>query len=164
MKKQLWAPWRMEYVLQAGKGGCFFCKKCRRKKQDTANFVLYRNKSSFVVLNIYPYTYGHLMVAPFRHVRYFSQLSDEDIFYFTRALQVAEDAIRRAIKPHGLNMGLNIGKVAGAGIRDHIHLHIVPRWKGDTNFMPIFSEIKVLPERLDITYRKLKPYFKEKKI
>jgi len=158
MKKQLWAPWRMEYILQPGKNGCFFCKNSREKK-DTANFILYRNKGSFIILNIYPYAYGHLMVVPFRHVRHFSKLKDEELLYFMKAVQVAEDGLRKAIKPQGLNIGMNMGRVAGAGIRNHIHLHVVPRWEGDTNFMPILSEERVLPERLSATYKKLKPYF-----
>jgi ATP adenylyltransferase len=148
----------MEYILESGRKGCFFCEKAGEKR-DAANFILYRNKGSFVILNIYPYTYAHCMVAPFRHARHFSALGDKDLLYFMKAVQVAEKVLQKAIKPQGLNVGLNIGKAAGAGIKNHIHLHVVPRWKGDINFMPILSEVRVLPERLEATYKKLKPYF-----
>lgn len=160
MIKQLWAPWRMEYILRPGRGGCFFCQKVKEKK-DAKNFILFRNSESFVILNIYPYAYGHLMVAPFRHVRQFSNLTDKELLHFMKAVQAAERALEKAIKAQGFNLGLNIGKVAGAGIKNHIHLHVVPRWEGDTNFMPLFSEVRVLPERLEVTYKALKKYFKE---
>lgn len=160
MTKQLWAPWRMEYILKGGKGECFFCKNAQENR-DASNFILYRNRKCLVILNIYPYTYGHLMVAPFRHVRSFSRLQDSELLYFMKALQVAERALQKAIKPQGFNIGLNMGRVAGAGIRGHIHLHVVPRWEGDTNFMPILSEARILPERLEFTYKKLRPYFRD---
>ena len=161
MIKQLWAPWRMEYILGAKRLGCLFCKKAK-ERSDARNFILYRNEASFVILNIFPYTYGHLMVAPFRHVRQFSGLNDAELLHFMKAVQVTERALERALKAQGFNFGLNIGRVAGAGIKNHIHLHIVPRWNGDTNFMPLFSEVRVLPERLEVTYKKLIKYFKEK--
>jgi ATP adenylyltransferase len=159
MIKQLWAPWRMEYILRPGQGGCFFCKNAKEKKDDK-NFILFRNSGSFIILNIYPYTYGHLMVAPFRHVRQFSNLKDKELLHFMKAIQVAERVLERALKAQGFNLGLNIGRIAGAGIKNHIHLHVVPRWEGDTNFMPLLSEVRVLPERLEVTYQKLKKYFK----
>lgn len=160
MIKQLWAPWRMKYILRQERGGCFFCKKAKEKR-DVQNFILFRNMGSFIILNIYPYTYGHLMVAPFRHVRQFSNLGDEELLHFMKAIQVAEKVLEKSLKAQGFNLGLNLGRVAGAGIKNHIHLHVVPRWEGDTNFMPLFSEVRVLPERLEVTYKKLKKYFKK---
>ncbi len=159
--ERLWAPWRMEYIASGGSGeGCFLCEKTQSPEKDDENYVLFRGKSCFVLLNTYPYNNGHLMVAPYRHVGDFAALGDDELLELMKISQLSVSALERAMGAQGFNIGFNLGRVAGAGLVDHIHLHIVPRWGGDTNFMPIIADVKVIPEALEKTYEKLLPYFR----
>ncbi len=158
--KKLWAPWRMEYILNVDKEvGCLFCNA--PKDKDDKRFILKRGKHSFIMLNLFPYNPGHLMVAPYRHVASFGDLTMDEIAEIGRFVQLCEEALKKEANPDGFNIGINIGRVAGAGFDGHIHVHIVPRWNGDTNFMPVLGETKVIPEGIRATYEKLKKYFEE---
>jgi ATP adenylyltransferase len=155
--KYLWAPWRMNYILGEKKGGCFFCRKLKEKKTPPS-LILYRGECVFVVMNKYPYTNGHLMVVPNRHCVDFEQLNDDELKELFDLLKASTKVLKTSLRPHGFNIGMNIGKVGGAG-EDHLHLHIVPRWEGDTNFMPVIGETKIIPEYLEGTYHKLRSAF-----
>jgi ATP adenylyltransferase len=156
--ERLWSPWRMEYVQAARdeSEGCLFCDKAALG-DDEAAYIVARGDLSFVMLNAYPYNPGHLMVAPFRHVGELEELGEEELADASRLLQRSIRALKEASGPHGFNLGMNLGRVAGAGVADHLHWHVVPRWNGDTNFMPVVGETKVLPELLSGTYEKLRP-------
>ncbi len=157
--KVLWAPWRMAYIRQSPKPArCIFCAKARAS-QDRANLLLHRGRHGFVMMNLFPYNSGHLLVAPYAHVDSTERLSDESALDLMRLTNLSLQVLRARIKPDGFNIGVNLGRVSGAGVEGHVHLHIVPRWNGDTNFMPLFSETRVMPEHLDATYRKLKAGF-----
>lgn len=159
--ERLWTPWRMEYIRAATEGeddGCVFCR-IAAAEEDEPVYVLARGATSLVVLNAFPYNPGHLMVAPLRHVGDFEALTAEEITEGGALLQRSIRALRTASDPHGFNVGMNLGRVAGAGIPDHLHWHVVPRWGGDTNFMPIVGETRVLPELLADTYEKLRALF-----
>jgi len=153
--RKIWAPWRVEYIRSEKAKECIFCQKPAENK-DTLNYVLFRGKTSFVILNNYPYNPGHLMVAPFRHLASLDDLTDEELFEHFDLVRQSARAIKEAYKPEGFNIGMNLGRVAGAGVEGHVHTHIVPRWNGDTNFMPVLSDTKVLPEALASTYAQLK--------
>lgn len=153
--KRIWAPWRMEYILNSRKKGCFLCDICRKDK-DEQNFVLKRGKSVFLLLNKYPYNNGHLMIAPYKHVDTLESLNANEMSEMMQMASTACKALRKSLNPDGFNLGLNIGAAAGAGLRDHIHLHIVPRWEGDTNFMPVLGDVKIIPQTLDELWRKLR--------
>ena len=153
--KRIWAPWRMEYILKSRKKGCFLCDICRDSK-DKQNFVLKRGKSVFLLLNKYPYNNGHLMVAPYKHADNLESLNVEEMSEMMQIASIACKALRKSLHPDGFNLGLNIGTAAGAGLKDHIHLHIVPRWEGDTNFMPVLGEVKIIPQPLDELWQQLK--------
>ncbi|HXF72467.1 MAG TPA: HIT domain-containing protein [Actinomycetota bacterium] len=158
--RHLWTPWRMEYI-RAAKGepeGCIFCE-LPRLGDDAAARILARAGSAFAVLNAFPYNPGHLMVAPFRHVGELEEVTPEELADVDRLLQRSVVALKAEMEPHGFNLGMNLGRVAGAGIPDHVHWHVVPRWSGDTNFMPVIGETKVVPELLEETYRRLAPRF-----
>ena len=155
--KYLWAPWRMDYILGEKKGGCFFCKKLKEKKSKK-NLILYQGEYVFVVMNKYPYTNGHLMVVPKRHCLNLEQLDNNELKELFDLLKASTQVLKTNLRPHGFNIGMNIGKVGGAG-EDHLHLHIVPRWTGDTNFMPVIGETKIIPEYLEKTYQKLHSTF-----
>lgn len=152
--KVLWAPWRMTYIAGDREQGCLLCSKLRGRN-DRGNLILYRSSQSFIILNRYPYSNGHLMVAPNRHVASLDELNEGEMVGLMALLKQSALILKRALKPDGFNVGMNIGRVAGAGIEDHIHFHIVPRWNGDTNFMPVLFETKVMPEYLEKTYEKL---------
>jgi ATP adenylyltransferase len=160
--KRLWAPWRMEYILDEKKHkSCLFCDVSKgNKSEDKNNFVLYRSKYCYALMNRYPYNNGHLMVVPYNHTPTFEGLSDKVLFDFIKTVNKSVTALKKAMGPDGFNLGLNFGKVAGAGMEQHMHLHIVPRWAGDTDSMPIISEIRVMPEHLKITYNKIKKGYK----
>ncbi len=148
----------MEYILHTQKEpGCLFCNV--QQKKDEEAFILKRGKLSLVMLNLFPYNPGHLMVAPYRHIARFSDLTEGEIREIWRFTALSESVLREIAHPDGFNIGINIGKSAGAGYDGHIHVHIVPRWNGDTNFMPIVGETKVIPEGIEMTYKKLKPLF-----
>lgn len=153
--EQIWAPWRIEYVLQAEKGGCILCGK-PAEDNDEPNLILYRGKSNFIILNAFPYNPGHLMVSPYRHIWRLEDLSDTESKEHFDMIKLGVKLLSEITKPAGFNIGMNLGKVAGAGIDDHLHTHIVPRWQGDTNFMPVLANTRVLPEALAATYKKLK--------
>ncbi len=149
MTKPLWAPWRLEYIAQADEqAGCVFCDEGSGELPEGESLVLHRGQSAVVLLNKYPYSSGHLMAAPFRHVGALGDLTDDEALELHRLAVRGVDALGRTYGPDGFNLGWNLGRAAGAGIADHVHLHVVPRWSGDTNFMPILADVKVLPEHL----------------
>jgi len=158
--EKLWAPWRMQYIGALNEAGCIFCEKPRQQK-DEENLIVHRGERAFVIMNIFPYNNGHLLIAPYKHVPDLDGLDDDDLLEVMNLTRRSTEALRRAASPHGFNIGINVGQVAGAGIADHIHLHIVPRWSGDTNFMPVVGDTKVIPEALAETYAKLKRGFQE---
>jgi ATP adenylyltransferase len=152
--RQLWAPWRLEYVAGADEQeGCVFCRAAAG--DDETGFVVRRGEHAFALLNRYPYASGHLMVAPYRHEREFGGLSSDEALDVHRLAATAIGALADAMRPQGFNLGWNLGRIAGAGVIDHVHLHVVPRWAGDTNFMPVLADVKVIPESLQETRRKL---------
>ena len=155
---KLWAPWRAEYIFKKKEEGCLFCNKFAEKR-DEENYIIFRGKYTFVMMNIYPYNNGHLMIAPIRHVGDIKSLTKEEILEMGEMVQKSINAIEKGMKPEGFNIGMNIGKIAGAGVVDHLHIHIVPRWAGDTNFMPIIADTKIIPVALSEAYRILKKYF-----
>ena len=155
---RLWSPWRLEYVTSnTVETGCVFCEAPRPPAPDS--LVVYEGSLCFVILNLYPYNNGHLMVVPYRHVASFSDLTPDEIAETGLILQRAEIALTEAYQPHGLNIGVNLGKSAGAGVLDHLHVHVVPRWAGDTNFMTVVGEMRVLPEELGTSAARLRPIF-----
>jgi ATP adenylyltransferase len=152
--ERLWAPWRLEYIKSADEvDGCVFCRAAAGP--DEQSLVVHRGEHTFALLNKYPYTSGHLMVAPYRHVGEFGELTDDEALELHRLAQHALEALGAAYGPHGYNLGWNLGRVAGAGVLDHVHEHVVPRWGGDTNFMPVLADVKVLPEHLMETRSRL---------
>jgi len=162
-KECLWTPWRMEYILDNNKpGGCIFCDKPGEEK-DRENLILFRGKKYFVIMNKYPYNNGHIMITPYAHVSDVTLLEGEIMADIALEMQRSIAILKEVMNPDGFNVGVNLGKAAGAGIDDHLHLHIVPRWNGDTNFMPVLADTRVMPEYLDETYMKLKPLYKEER-
>lgn len=153
--EHIWAPWRMEFIRMEKPEGCIFCQKPEEEK-DEANLILFRGEKNFVILNSFPYNPGHLMVTPYRHVPSLEEMTDEELQEHFELLKRSTKALRRVLNPAGFNIGINIGRSAGAGISDHAHTHIVPRWEGDTNFMPLIANARVVPEALVSTYQKLK--------
>lgn len=155
--ERLWTPWRMEYIKAAGaedQPECIFCDLPSRD-EDEKNLILTRSGKAFVILNAFPYNAGHLMVAPFRHVGEIEEVTDEELLDVDHLIQRSIVALNEEYAPHGFNLGINLGRVAGAGIPDHVHWHVVPRWNGDTNFMPVVGQTKVLPELLEESYTRL---------
>lgn len=155
----IWAPWRIEYILGKKPEGCLFCNKAQ-EKEDEQNFILLRNPFNYIIMNIYPYNPGHLMIVPYLHTPTLENLSDEVSLDFMKTTQKALSVLRESLNPNGFNLGLNLTKSGGAGIEEHVHLHVVPRWTGDTSFITVLSDVRVLPEHLNATYIKLLPYFK----
>ncbi len=154
--ERLWAPWRIGYILSDKKEqGCIFCNALK-VNNDEEKLILYRSKHSFIIMNLYPYNAGHLMVVPNRHLSSPLELTDEEQLDLFKLVNLGIRTIQKVMKPEGFNLGMNLGKTAGAGIDDHIHIHIVPRWNGDTNFMPTISDTKVISEALKETYKKLR--------
>ena len=156
--KTIWAPWRIKYIRQNKPQGCIMCDKPKENK-DEANGILFRGKHNFVMMNNYPYNPGHLMVVPYRHIANLEELTAEEKQEFLDTITRCIGALKKAMKPAGFNVGINLGKVAGAGIADHIHTHVVPRWNGDTNFMPVMADIRVVPQAIADTYKELKDCF-----
>ena len=151
----LWTPWRYSYVTKAEPlSGCVFCNAAR-DSDDRKNLIVHRAEHNFVILNRFPYTNGHVMVVPYDHVPSLEQLKDDSLVEMIRLSREAEVRLRAVYRPDGLNLGMNLGRSAGAGIADHLHLHILPRWAGDTNFMTVTGETRVLPEDLHGTWAKL---------
>jgi ATP adenylyltransferase len=158
----LWSPWRLQYVTGGtSPPGCVFCTADTGADASQASLVVYRGTSCYVILNLFPYNNGHLMVVPGRHIATLGEATPEELHEMMLLTQRAEGVLRRAYAPHGINVGINIGKAAGAGLADHLHLHLVPRWNGDTNFMTTVGESRVLPEALDATAARLRPLFAE---
>lgn len=154
MPDQLWAPWRFDYVKSADPGrkdGCIFVE-LPAQASDRDNLILHRGRTAFVILNKYPYTSGHLMVAPFRHTADIADLDDAELLEIHRLIRDAMGWIQLAFNPEGFNIGLNVGSAGGAGIPSHLHWHIVPRWSGDTNFMTTVGDVRVIPQSLETTY------------
>jgi ATP adenylyltransferase len=150
---KLWAPWRITYIKRKKDKGCIFC---RALKSKAGNYVVIENKYSFAMLNLYPYNNGHLMVAPIRHTGEISDLKDKELLDIFLTLDVAKKSLDRILKPKGYNIGINISRDAGAGVTGHLHIHIVPRFRGDTNFMPVIFNTKVISQSLDELYRCLR--------
>ena len=159
LMKNLWAPWRMEYILSDQKGGnCIFCPGSERG-EDEERLILYVGSLTTVMMNRFPYNNGHLLVAPIQHVPGLDQLSDEESLDLLLMVRKSIDILRNTMNPEGFNVGLNLGQVAGAGMEEHMHFHIVPRWNGDTNYMTVFGEVRVIPEHIKETYKKLRNAF-----
>ena len=158
--KKLWAPWRIKYIEQPKEEGCIFCDK-PAAQDDKKNLILFRGKYCFVLMNLYPYNNGHLLIAPYKHTNDLSELSTEERLELMDLLVVCREVLTKTMSPHGFNIGMNLGEIAGAGVKDHLHFHIVPRWSGDTNFMPVLGDVKVVSEGLEQTWKKLKKGFDE---
>ncbi len=156
--KPIWAPWRMEYIETEKPAGCVLCEK-PKQDNDAASYILYRGDKSFVIMNTYPYNPGHLMIAPYRHVATIEDLTTEELHEHIEIVSRSIKVLRKAFNPGGFNVGINMGKAAGAGITDHVHTHVVPRWQGDTNFMPVFADVSVIPQALADTYEQLRGKF-----
>ena len=157
--ERLWAPWRLQYVAKEKAGGCIFCDK-PLAGDDRAAYIVHRGTLAFVLLNAFPYNNGHIMVAPYAHIANLEELPPDALHEMMDLSQLGTRALKNSFNPDGLNLGFNLGAAAGAGIKDHIHLHLVPRWVGDTNFMPVIGDVRVIPESLDQTYDKLREAFK----
>ncbi|MEM2095121.1 MAG: HIT domain-containing protein [Candidatus Caldarchaeum sp.] len=152
---RLWAPWRMNYIKTAKETAeCIFCEAAKTS-DDASKYVVHRGEKSLIIMNLYPYNNGHLMVSPYRHIPSILEMDDNEMLDVMRLLKMAVVLVRKALNPEAFNIGVNIGKYAGAGIEDHIHFHVVPRWRGDTNFMTTLSNTRVLPETVDQTYKRL---------
>ena len=159
--ENLWAPWRLDYITsQHDSGGCVFCKS-PKNKDDKQNHIIFRGTHCYVILNKFPYNNGHVMVLPYQHISDLLDLSEEADSECQELIKKTIKAIRRVFNPQGINVGLNLGSAAGAGIAEHIHYHILPRWQGDTNFMPVIAGVKEISESLDSAYFKLRQAFKE---
>lgn len=153
--KTMWAPWRMEYILGKKDEGCIFC----RALSDQDNLTLYKGKVTMVVMNKYPYINGHLLVAPTRHLSLLEQVKKNEMGDLLETVEKSVGILKKVMNPDGFNVGLNLGKVAGAGVEEHLHFHIVPRWFGDTNALTVFADVRVIPEHLQATFHNLKPHF-----
>ncbi len=153
--KTMWAPWRMEYILAEKEEGCIFCDAL----SGNADLTLYKGIDTLVVMNKFPYINGHLLVAPLRHLSRLDQLDKREMGEMLATIERSVDILKQVMKPDGFNVGLNLGMVAGAGVEEHLHFHIVPRWFGDTNALTVFADVRVIPEHIKATYDNLKPYF-----
>jgi ATP adenylyltransferase len=155
--KTMWAPWRMEYILGDKEEGCIFCQAI----DDKDELTLYKGSSCIVVMNKYPYINGHLLVAPRRHLSRLDELDQAEMGKLLKLVEQSVGILKKVMIPDGFNVGLNLGKVAGAGVEEHLHFHIVPRWFGDTNALTVFADVRVIPEHLQQTYNNLKKHFDE---
>ncbi len=153
--KKLYSPWRIDYILQQKENGCIFCAK-PEEREDEKHLILKRGSYSYIIMNLYPYNNGHLMIVPFRHVNDYAGLNNDELLELSQMTQICENVLKKVYNPAGFNIGINLGEAAGAGIEEHIHIHIVPRWHGDTNFISTIGETRVIPEKLENTYQKLK--------
>ncbi|MCK4716735.1 MAG: HIT domain-containing protein [Candidatus Marinimicrobia bacterium] len=156
--KRIWAPWRIEYIKGPKEEGCFFCKYSQ-ENNDRKRLIVHRGKKSFIIMNYYPYNNGHLMITPYEHISDFDDLDDQTKLEMMNYINVCTKALKEKLRAEGFNIGINIGQVAGAGVKDHLHIHVVPRWNGDTNFMPTIGSIKVISQGLEDTWKSLKQYF-----
>lgn len=163
--RNIWAPWRIEYIRSLAKDdGCFLCRYRGQPRRDARNLVLWRGKHSFVVLNRFPYTGGHAMIAPLEHKGLLEDLDEATLVEMMRFLRDLEQLLTKAFHAEGFNVGINIGRCAGAGLPGHLHIHIVPRWRGDTNFMAVFGGVRVIPQTLEKMYRALRKKSAELKL
>jgi ATP adenylyltransferase len=159
--KVLWAPWRMGYILAENKAdGCIFCPGADRSR-DQERLILYVGERSMIVMNRFPYNNGHLLVAPSKHVSSLERLNQDETLDLLLMVRKSIEVLKQVMKPDGFNVGLNLGHVAGAGMENHMHFHIVPRWRGDTNFMTVIEDVRVIPEHIKATYGKLIPLFQK---
>jgi ATP adenylyltransferase len=158
--KTMWAPWRMEYILSDNEEGCIFCKALSEDDELT----LYKGDITLVVMNKFPYINGHLLVAPRQHLSNLNELTKSAMSDLLKTVEQSIGFLKDAMSPDGFNVGLNLGKVAGAGVEAHLHFHVVPRWFGDTNALTVFADVRVIPEHFKATYKKLKPYFNKMKL
>jgi ATP adenylyltransferase len=160
VNNNLWAPWRMEYIhlLEDGinEHGCFLCAYSQQPEKDADNHVIWRSDRCITLFNKFPYSNGHLLIAPHDHVAELHQLEDKTLCDMMRQVADAQKLLKMTSHPHGFNVGMNFGRCAGAGLPDHVHAHIVPRWEGDTNFMPILGNVRVIPESIDSLYNKMR--------
>jgi ATP adenylyltransferase len=158
MPEQLWAPWRLKYIESAGKTeGCIFVElPAMGEAHDAENLILYRSAHAYLMLNAFPYSNGHLMVVPFQHTDTLDTLTDPEMLDVMHLTRLGVALLQATFHPDGFNLGVNMGRVAGAGIADHLHWHIVPRWHGDTNFMPVLADVRVIPESLERVYERLR--------
>jgi len=160
-KKVLWAPWRMGYILAENRAdGCIFCPGADRST-DEERLILYVGARTMIVMNRFPYNNGHLLVAPIKHVSSLERLNQDETLDLLLMVRKSIEILKQVMKPDGFNVGLNLGHVAGAGMENHMHFHIVPRWKGDTNFMTVIEDVRVIPEHIQATYGKLIPLFQK---
>ena len=164
--KNLWAPWRIGYIQGLSKGpdegsDCFICENSANPQDDDKNLVLWRSSCCLVILNRFPYNNGHLLIAPARHIPDLEQATDEELLEMTRLVRESQKALSLAIEPHGFNVGMNFGRCAGAGLPEHLHIHLVPRWSGDTNFMSVCSDTDVISQSLSELFEQLKQISKE---
>jgi ATP adenylyltransferase len=156
----LWTPWRFEYIRNADQDStCVFCRVIAEAR-DAENFVLYRGRGSFAILNLFPYTSGHLLIVANRHIASMSEATPEELHEMIDLARFCEDVLRRQYHPDGFNMGFNLGRSAGAGVEHHLHMHVLPRWRGDSNFVSVVGETRVLPEELPTTFQRLLPHFR----
>ena len=153
--KTMWAPWRMEYILAEKEDGCIFCDAL----SQNAELILYKGPDTLVMMNKFPYINGHLLVAPVRHLSGLNKLDKHEMGEILATVDRSVEILKQVMNPDGFNVGLNLGKVAGAGVEEHLHFHIVPRWFGDTNALTVFADVRVIPEHLKATYDNLKPHF-----
>jgi len=158
--RPLWAPWRIDFIRSEKEDNCFLCIDMKDKKNDIESLVIAREKENFVILNRYPYNSGHIMISPYRHVGDIAELTNNERYEMMDLTIKAKKVLTSVLNPDGFNVGFNLGTAAGAGVKDHIHMHIVPRWNGDTNFMPVLSGIHVVPESLKETLKLLKEAWK----
>ncbi|MGC8657993.1 MAG: HIT family protein [Desulfomonilaceae bacterium] len=159
--ERIWAPWRIDYILGSEKdAGCIFCDKPKSDK-DEENLIVHRSEGAFTIMNKFPYNNGHLLVVPYRHADDICELSAEENSQVIEEVCRAMQALKRVMKPNGFNVGLNLGVIAGAGIAEHVHYHIVPRWIGDTNMMPVLADVRIIPEHLRQTREKLARAFEK---
>jgi ATP adenylyltransferase len=155
--EHLWAPWRIKYILGKKEDGCFLCRK-PQEADDARNLILIRDRTCFALLNTYPYNAGHLLVAPYKHTGALEDLAEQELTELMLLTRRCKQLLQQAMKPDGFNIGINLGRVAGAGLEDHLHLHIVPRWNGDTNYMPVLGEVRVVPQALEELYVELRKH------
>ena len=158
--KDLWAPWRIEYIRSEKTGACFICDALAAS-DDRSNLIVSRGQTCCVIINRFPYNGGHLMVAPFRHVAALRDLTDDERLEVMRLTEASMQALENIMQPAGFNVGFNFGQAAGAGLEDHVHQHVVPRWVGDTNFMPVLADVKVVPQALEDLWGQLRPALAE---
>lgn len=164
-RKNLWAPWRIGYIKGlAEKSDCFICRNWKNPEDDDKNLVVWRTEQSIVMLNRFPYNNGHMLIAPARHIPDFEQANEQELLETTKLIRESQKALSEAISPHGYNIGMNFGRCAGAGLPGHLHIHIVPRWDGDTNFMNVCSDVDVISQSLEELFKQLKKISEEKNL